>query len=79
MEKFWEKKNKNSFNLSPAEGGAWIFLEEHFPGKRSNKMTGKDRREFQQSFGITGWEKTETSENEFYLKLLLLPPAEGEK
>lgn len=51
------------------QGGAWIFLEENFPGKRRNK-TGKDRREFQQSFGnqrLGKKKKKNPLENDFFL------------
>lgn len=64
------------------QGGAWIFLEENFPGKRRNK-TGKDRREFQQSFGNQRLGKKKKKIHWkitfFYLELLLLPLAEREK
>lgn len=79
MEKFCFSSDKNLFFVY--QGGAWIFLEENFPGKRRNKTIGKDRREFQQSFGNhrLGKKKNHWKMTFFYLKLLLLPLAEWEK
>lgn len=75
------REKNNWFNLFPGEGGTWIFLEEHFPGKRRNKTIGKDRREFQQSFENhqAGGKKKNPLENEFLSQAAPSAKAEQEK
>lgn len=58
MEKFcFSSEKKIGFNFSPSEGGAQIFLEEHLPGKRRNKTTGRTGGSSSRALGITGWGK----------------------